>query len=158
MPKHSAPAPNRIDELGSVLERKASKLRRQSALQPGLTARRKSDLPTRRPVLGTQMLQRVLGKALVGPILLIAWQQIGRDVLEEAGRDLMLLQAFRNARRAARIMHGLFGHVWSVQVQNGTFAMAPPLCHAAPAGQRHSLISTCVSSLKATPSSSRSLR
>lgn len=50
------------------------------------------------------MLQRVLGEALVGPILLIAGQQIGRDVLEETGRDLMLLQALRNARRAARIM------------------------------------------------------
>ena len=50
------------------------------------------------------MLQRVLGEALVGPILLIAGQQIGRDVLEEAGRDLMLLQALRNARRATGIM------------------------------------------------------
>ena len=46
----------------------------------------------------------MLGEAAVCPILFISRLEVERDVLEEAGGDLVLLQALRDARRAAGIM------------------------------------------------------
>lgn len=47
----------------------------------------------------------VLGKPVIGPILFVAGKQpLARDIAEEAGGNLVLLQAFCDARRATGVV------------------------------------------------------